>query len=86
MQSKRHSFIESCVNVASGMIISFIISQLAHEFELEIQKYIWKGFEWKLSVGSNIVMTIILTIVSVCRGYAWRRYFNKKIVNIGEIK
>lgn len=76
MQSKKHSIIESCTNVASGMIIAFLLSQLAHWFEPEIQKYIWAGFEWHISAGSNAVMTTILTVVSVCRGYAWRRYFN----------
>ena len=78
MQSRRHSFLESCVNVASGMFIAFVISQIAHIFQHEIQKYIWSGFEWNISVGSNIVMTVILTVVSVVRGYAWRRHFNNK--------
>lgn len=80
MQSRRHSLIESSLNVLSGMIIAFIISQLAHEFEPQIQKYIWSGFEWKLSAGSNAIMTMILTVVSVCRGYAWRRHFNKRLI------
>ena len=64
MQTKRHSIIESCLNVASGMVIAFIISQLAHLYEQDIQKYIWSGFVWKISAGSNIIMTIIFTIVS----------------------
>lgn len=79
MQSKRHSMIESCANVTSGIIIAFCISQLAHWFEPEIKAYIWAGFEWKISAGSNAVMTLVLTVVSVLRGYAWRRYFNKKV-------
>lgn len=78
MQSKRHSIIESCTNVASGMIIAFAISQLAHWFEPQIQKYIWKGFEWHISAGSNMIMTVILTVISVVRGYAWRRHFDAK--------
>ncbi len=81
MQSKRHSMIESLANVFSGMVIAFIISQLAHEFESEIKQYIWKGFEWKVSAGSNVIMTIILTIVSISRGYAWRRHFNRRMIN-----
>jgi hypothetical protein len=76
MQSKKHSFLESCLNVLSGMLIGFGISQAAHEFEPQIQQYIWAGFEWKLSIGSNLVMTTVLTVVSIVRGYAWRRYFN----------
>jgi hypothetical protein len=62
------------------MVIAFVISQLAHEFEHEIQKYIWSGFEWHISPVSNIVMTIILTVISVLRGYAWRRHFNNKVI------
>lgn len=80
MQSRRHSFIESCMNVFSGIIIAFAISQLAHTFQHEIQKYVWAGFVWNISAGSNMLMTLILTIVSVLRGYAWRRHFNKKVL------
>ena len=78
MQSRRHSILESIVNVISGMIIAFCISQLAHTFEPQIQKYIWSGFEWKISIGSNVIMTSVFTIVSIIRGYAWRRHFNAK--------
>ncbi len=78
MQSRRHSLIEASLNVFSGMIIAFIICQLAHIFEPTIQRYIWKGFEWKISIGTNLIMTIVLTIVSVIRSYAWRRHFNNR--------
>lgn len=81
MQSKRHSIIESCANVMSGILIAFTISQLAHWFEPQIKAHIWKGFEWHISVGSNIIMTITLTIVSIFRGYAWRRHFNRRTIN-----
>lgn len=79
-QTKRQSMIEASLNVFSGMVIAFIISQLAYWFEPQIQKYIWKGFVWNVSVGSNMIMTSLLTIVSIIRGYAWRRYFNKKLL------
>jgi len=80
MQSNRHSIIESIVNVASGMAIAFIISQLAYYLEPQIQKYLWSGFEWKISAGSNLIMTVIFTVISVIRGYAWRRHFNNKLI------
>lgn len=80
MQSKKHSFIEACLNVLSGMLIAFVISQLAHTFEAEIQRWIWTGFTWGISAGSNAIVTIVLTIVSVIRGYAWRRHFNRRSV------
>ena len=79
MQTKKCSFIEVTLNICSGMIIAFCISQLAHIFEHEIQQYIYKGFEWNISASSNMIMTVVLTFVSVLRSYAWRRYFNSKI-------
>lgn len=78
MQTKRQSFIESCMNIFSGMIISFSISQLAHVSAPYIQKYIYSGFIWNLSATSNIIMTVLLTVISIIRSYAWRRYFNYK--------
>lgn len=78
MQTKRQSLIETILNVFSGMVIGFSISQLAHVLAPYIQQYIWSGFVWKLSAGSNAVMTVVLTAVSVMRSYCWRRYFNHK--------
>lgn len=75
-QSKHYSLIEATVNVLLGMVIAFTISQLAHHYEYEIQKYIWSGFVWKLSAESNLIMTTILTIFSFARGYIVRRLFN----------
>lgn len=79
MQSRRHSIIEAMVNVSSGMLIAFIISQLAHVYEHWIQLHIWNGFKWNINAAGNFIMTSILTIVSVIRGYIWRRYFNRRI-------
>lgn len=76
-QSKRHSLIETFVNVGLGIIMGFTISQLAHYYQHEIQHYIWKDFVWELSVKSNIVMTFVLTFFSLLRGYVCRRVFNK---------
>lgn len=76
-QSKRHSVLEAALNVISGVFIAFAIAQLAHVFEPEIKKYIWSGFVWDISPGSNAMVTLTLTIVSVIRGYIWRRAFNK---------
>jgi len=77
-QTKVMSGIEAVCNVGSGMIIALCISQLAVIFAAEIQEYIWSGFVWNISTESNIVMTIVLTVVSMSRSFAWRRYFNKK--------
>lgn len=75
-QSRRHSVIEAFVNVFSGMFIAFAVSQLAYVYQNEIREYLWTGFTWDISVSSNIFMTIVLTVISVIRGYIWRRIFN----------
>ena len=80
MQTRTSSLIEATANVVSGMIIAFALSQLAAYFEPEIRQYIWAGFEWKVSASSNVFMTILLTTVSMIRGYSWRRYFNRRVL------
>lgn len=86
MQLKRHSFMEAVLNVSSGMFIAFGLSQLAAAYEAEIQQYIWKDFIWKLSTGSNLIMTAVFTGVSIVRGYVWRRIFNRiQIANYSRI-
>lgn len=82
MQSKRHSLLESLLNVFSGMFIGFAVSQLAHVYQAEIRTYIWPGFTWNISITSNIFMTTVLTVISVTRGYIWRRIFNQRIAKL----
>jgi membrane protein implicated in regulation of membrane protease activity len=77
MQTKRQSMVETGVNIFSGMLISFLISQIA----AIISNYTgW--FTWNISTTANIGMTILLTIVSILRSYTWRRYFNKVHNNV----
>ncbi len=78
MQSKKHSVIESFTNTLLGLLLSFSISQLFWEYEKEIQTYIWTNFVWHISSGANVVVTLVLTVVSVIRGYILRRIFNRK--------
>lgn len=78
MQTRWRSMCESCSNVISGIFIAFGISQLAHVFEAQIQIYLWTDFHWDVSASSNLLMTLILTIVSIIRGYTWRRIFHRK--------
>ena len=80
-QSKKQSLYESCINIFSGMIIGFFISETAYLCQHQIQHYIWGGFIWNLSIGSNLLMSCVFTLASVIRSYTWRRYFNKRIVN-----
>lgn len=81
MQTKRMSIIESLCNVFSGIVIAFVISQLFSFFEKEIQIYIWSGFKWQISASSNAVVTVVLTVVSIIRGYLWRRAFNRLLID-----
>jgi hypothetical protein len=79
MQLKRHSVLEALLNTFSGMLIAFTISQVACMLSPHIP-----GFKWDISVGSNIIMTTILTVVSILRSYFWRRTFNKISENYNE--
>lgn len=75
-QSRKHSALEAVLNVGSGMLLAFVISQLAAHNEQFIQTWIWSGFHWSISAESNAFMTVVLTAVSMSRSYAWRRTFN----------
>lgn len=78
MQTKRHSALEAFTNTVIGIFLALGCSQLFHIFEHDIQLYIWQGFTWNISLESNIIVTLILTVVSVLRGYIIRRIFNKR--------
>lgn len=77
-QTKWMTALEAVMNVGSGMLIAFGISQLAAHQQEFIQAWIWSGFHWNISPSSNMAMTVVLTVVSVIRGYCWRRIFDKK--------
>jgi hypothetical protein len=71
-QTKLESFIEQCLNTASGFIISLIV---------------WTAIivpVWDLQVNmiQNINITLIFTILSIVRGYVWRRFFNAGVHNL----
>lgn len=77
MQSKRRSFIESTTNTFVGTCIGFTISQLFCYGQVFISEHIISGFVWNVSPKSNLVVTVVLTTVSVLRGYFVRRTFNR---------
>ena len=77
MQTRKQSLIEASLNTFSGMMLAFAISQIAMLLAPYIREYLWSSFIWDVSPGSNAVMTIILTIVSIVRSYYWRRHFNR---------
>jgi len=67
MQSKRSSFMEACLNTATGFVISYLAGWLV--FPLF-------GFDW--TPGKGLALTLIFTGISIVRSYIWRRIFNRK--------
>lgn len=67
MQSKKSSFYESMVNVATGLVISFSI---------QVVMYPMMGIDVKIS--QNILITFVFLLASLIRGYVIRRIFNKR--------
>ena len=64
-QSKKHSLLESIVNVVIGYGIA-ILSQIA----------IFPLFGIHIPLRDNLLIGVIFTIVSIVRSYALRRAFN----------
>lgn len=67
-QTRLGSFIEACINVLIGFAINFAAN-------LVILPLI--GFQ--ISVGQNLFIGVLYTIISVARSYAVRRWFNARI-------
>lgn len=68
-QSHWESFLESSLNVGSGFILALIVWKF-------IIVPLW-GFD--VNFSDNLVITGIFTVVSIARGYVWRRIFNGKL-------
>lgn len=68
MQSRLSSLIEQVLNVASGFIVSLLLWQAVGPL---------LGYE--VNLADNLTITTIFTVVSIIRGYLWRRYFNGRI-------
>lgn len=66
-QSKAKSLIESATNTVVGLITSFII-----------QLILYPVLEIPVSIGQNVIITIVFFTVSILRGYVIRRIFNKQ--------
>jgi len=68
MQSRLSSLSETLLNTASGFLVSLFASTL-----------IFPAFGVVMSGGQRIGTVTAFTVVSVIRGYLWRRYFNRRI-------
>lgn len=65
-QSRKHSLIESLVNVALGYFIA-----------LAAQLTIFPLFGIHVSLQDNLLIGLLFTVVSIARSYALRRLFNR---------
>lgn len=65
MQSRTHSLIESCVNVAIGYSVA-----------LASQILVFPLFGLHVSLSANLQIGAIFTVISIARSYAVRRLFN----------
>ena len=68
MQTKKHSFIESLTNVFIGYLVA-LLSQLI----------IFPVFGIYVPLSDNILIGLWFTLISICRSYIIRRYYNGKI-------
>lgn len=65
-QSKRQSFIESCINVAIGFGVS-LAAQIA----------VFPMLGISIEMASNVAIGAIFTVISIARSYCVRRLFNR---------
>lgn len=66
MQLRRHSFLEACLNTASGFVVSFTATFVVFPWMLGVQT----------TIEENFWITVFFTVISVIRSYLWRRAFN----------
>ena len=67
MQTKKGSLFEQLLNVGSGFIISLM-------FWAYVIVPVW---HIDVSINDNLAITGLFTIISIIRGYIWRRIFNR---------
>ena len=67
-QTRLGSLIEVCINIAIGFTINFVMNLT-----------IFPLFGWNISLGENLLLGVIYTVVSVIRGYVVRRWFERRI-------
>lgn len=68
-QSKRQSMYETIISTMIGFVVSLISVVV-----------IFPVFDIHTSFGTDFVITVYFTVISIVRGYFVRRYFNSKII------
>lgn len=71
-QHKKHSFLESVVNVAIGLTVS-VLGQLVIFPLIGIKE---------VSLGQNLLVAGLFTVLSITRTYLVRRYFNRLMIEL----
>lgn len=66
MQTKRNSIIEAITNTVVGLGVSFLI-----------QIIIYPTLGIPVTLGQNIIITLVFFVASIIRGYILRRVFTK---------
>ena len=69
MQTRKHSFLESCSNIAIKYPIA-ILSQIL----------IFPLFDINIPLSDNLLIGIYFTVISMATSYILRRYFNRKTI------
>jgi hypothetical protein len=67
-QSRLSSLIEAVFNVIIGFTINFTANML-----------LFPLFGWHISASQNIALGAIYTVISICRSYVIRRWFNARL-------
>ena len=65
-QTRRHSLLESCVNVVIGYLVA-----------VGSQTVILPLFGIRIGLGESAEMALWFTAISIVRSYALRRFFNR---------
>jgi hypothetical protein len=76
LQTKKGSIFEQCCNIGSGFILAMLLWNFVVIHMIDANGY--------AALNQNVQITSLFTVVSLVRGYFWRRLFNwleiKKIV------
>ena len=64
MQKRKHSMFEALLSTVTGFVISVLLGMI-----------VFPAFGWRPTLGENIGVTTVYTVVSIARSYAWRRAF-----------
>ena len=67
-QTRLGSLIESLFNVAIGLAINFMANML-----------ILPLIGFHITAGQNLFIGVLYTLISVCRSYVIRRWFNQRL-------